>query len=150
LRPGRRIEILRGWNGHSKEVLMLVRRRKRHAGVMVAAVLVIAALALATTGIAKGGSKLSLRASPSGALKFNKKSLTAKAGTITFVMTNPKSSGLKHGIAVQGKGVDKDGPKVGPGKVSKLTVKLKKGTYTFYCPVDGHKNMGMKGKLVVK
>jgi uncharacterized cupredoxin-like copper-binding protein len=30
-----------------------------------------------------------------------------------------------------------------------VTVKLKKGTYTFYCPVDGHKAAGMKGKLVV-
>ena len=129
---------------------MLVRRRKGLAGVMIAAVLAIAALALATTGIAKGGSKLSLRASPTGALKFNKKSLTAKAGTVTIVMSNPKSSGLHHGIAVEGKGVDKDGPKVRPGKTSTLTVKLKKGTYTFYCPVDGHKNMGMKGKLVVK
>ena len=30
-----------------------------------------------------------------------------------------------------------------------MTVKLKKGTYTFYCPVDGHEAAGMKGKLVV-
>jgi uncharacterized cupredoxin-like copper-binding protein len=29
-------------------------------------------------------------------------------------------------------------------------VKLKKGRYTFYCPVPGHREAGMKGKLVVK
>ena len=27
---------------------------------------------------------------------------------------------------------------------------LKKGTYEFYCPVDGHKAAGMEGKVVVK
>ena len=30
-----------------------------------------------------------------------------------------------------------------------MTVTLKKGTYTFYCPVDGHEAAGMKGKLIV-
>ncbi len=129
---------------------MLERRRQALAGVIIAALLLAGALTLATSGIAKGGSKLKLRASATGALKFNKKSLTAKAGTVTIVMTNPKSSGLRHGIAVEGNGVDKDGPKVKPGKTSTVSVKLKKGTYTFYCPVDDHKGMGMKGKLVVK
>jgi uncharacterized cupredoxin-like copper-binding protein len=28
-------------------------------------------------------------------------------------------------------------------------VKLPKGKYEFYCPVDGHKQMGMKGELTV-
>jgi uncharacterized cupredoxin-like copper-binding protein len=28
-------------------------------------------------------------------------------------------------------------------------VTLKKGTYTFYCPVDSHAKAGMKGKLIV-
>ena len=30
-----------------------------------------------------------------------------------------------------------------------LTVKLKPGTYTFYCPVPGHEQAGMKGTLTV-
>jgi hypothetical protein len=31
-----------------------------------------------------------------------------------------------------------------------LTVNLAKtGSYTFYCPIDGHRQMGMKGTLVV-
>jgi plastocyanin len=93
---------------------------------------------------------LRLKASPSGALKFNKKKLSASRGTVTIVMTNPSSSGTKHGIAVEGKGVDKDGAIVKPGKNSTLTVKLKKaGKYEFYCPFDGHKAAGMKGTLTV-
>jgi uncharacterized cupredoxin-like copper-binding protein len=66
-------------------------------------------------------------------------------------MTNPKSSGQQHGIAVKGHGLDKDGKIVNPGKKSTVTVTLKKGkTYTFYCPVPGHEALGMKGKITVK
>jgi plastocyanin len=37
-----------------------------------------------------------------------------------------------------------------PGKVSTVTVTLKKGTYEYYCPVPGHKEAGMKGTLTVQ
>jgi plastocyanin len=93
---------------------------------------------------------LKLSASRTGALKFSKKTLSAKAGTVKLVMSNPSSSGLRHGIAVEGKGVDKDGPIVKPGKKSTLTVKLRKaGKYEFYCPFDSHKKLGMKGTLTI-
>ena len=64
-------------------------------------------------------------------------------------MTNPSGSGKKHGIAVEGHGVDKDGKSVSPGKKSRVSVKLKKGRYEFYCPFDGHKAAGMEGTLIV-
>src|SRR5437764_1273866 len=80
--------------------------------------------------------------------------LAAKAGKVTVKDVNPSSSGISHGIAVEGNGVDKDGTGgtsgVSPGKTATLTVTLKPGTYTFYCPVDGHKAAGMKGTLKVK
>jgi uncharacterized cupredoxin-like copper-binding protein len=96
---------------------------------------------------AASGKTLSLSADKSGKLKFNKSKLSAKHGKITVVMKNP--SGLPHAIAVEGHGVDKDGKTVQKGGASKVTVMLKKGTYEFYCPVDGHKAAGMKGKLVI-
>jgi hypothetical protein len=45
---------------------------------------------------------------------------------------------MPHGIAIEGNGVDKDGAVVQPGGTSTVTVRLKPGTYTFYCPVGDH------------
>jgi plastocyanin len=129
---------------------MLGSRRKALAGVLLAAAILVAALVVAAPGGAAGGHKLSLRASGSGALKFNKKTLTTSPGKATITLTNPSSSGLKHAVEVEGHGIEKKSKTIGPGKKASVTVRLKAGTYTFYCPVDGHKAAGMKGKVVVK
>ena len=95
-----------------------------------------------------GGESLKLAADPSGALKFDKTALSAKAGKVTITMDNPSS--VPHAVAVEGNGVDKDGETVTSGGKSTVSVDLKPGTYEFYCPVDGHKQAGMKGELTVK
>lgn len=97
---------------------------------------------------AGGSQNLQLSADPSGQLKFDKSTLQAKAGSVTITMDNP--SPVAHAVAVEGNGVDKDGNTVNMGGKSSITVTLKKGTYEFYCPVDGHKDAGMKGTLTVK
>ena len=94
-----------------------------------------------------GGQSLKLTADPGGALKFDKTSLTAKAGKVTVAMDNPSS--LPHAIEVEGKGQELKGDTVTKGGVSKVSGTLKPGTYDFYCPVDGHKAAGMKGTLTV-
>ncbi len=96
-----------------------------------------------------GASTVSLSADASGQLAFDKSSLSAKAGTVTIRMTNPSGSGIQHGIAIQGQGVNTSGKIVPPGGTSTLTVTLKPGTYTYYCPVPGHKAAGMMGTLTV-
>lgn len=90
---------------------------------------------------------LHLKADPSGALRFNVKSLSAKAGKVTLVMSNP--SQLSHSIAIQGAGVNAAGPVVGPNGTSTVTANLKPGKYTFYCTVPGHREAGMFGTLTV-
>jgi plastocyanin len=95
-----------------------------------------------------GGQTLKISADPGGALKFDKSSLTTKAGKVTIVMDNPSS--LPHAIEVEGKGMEIKGDTVTKGGVSKATGTLKAGTYEFYCPVDGHKQAGMKGTLTVQ
>ncbi len=96
------------------------------------------------------GSKVKLAADEEGKLYFNPTKLSAKAGKVTLVMNNPKTTGKMHGIAVEGQGVDKDGKVVGPGSSSTVTVSLKPGKYTFYCPVPGHRQGGMQGTLTVQ
>ena len=104
-----------------------------------------------SSGSSGGGgasTNLQLAADSSGQLKFDKSSLSAKAGNVTITMDNP--SPVQHAIAVDGNGVDKKGPTVGMGTKSTVTVSLKPGKYAFYCPVDGHRAAGMEGTLTVK
>jgi uncharacterized cupredoxin-like copper-binding protein len=106
----------------------------------------------ATSGSSGGGggasSNLSLAADSSGQLKFDKTSLSAKAGKVTITMDNP--SPLMHAVGIKGNGVDQDGNTVQMGGKSTVTADLKPGSYEFYCPVDGHEAAGMKGTLTVK
>jgi plastocyanin len=100
----------------------------------------------ASGGGGGGGEALTLAADKSQ-LKFDKSSLSAKAGKVTITMTNP--SPLQHDVAIEGGGVEEKGDTVGQGGKSTVSADLKPGTYTFYCSVDGHKAAGMKGTLTV-
>jgi uncharacterized cupredoxin-like copper-binding protein len=115
-------------------------------------VAVVVGAALTVTGATGAGAaaKLRLKADPGGDLKFNKRKLTGSPGKTTILMKNPASSGVDHGIEVEGNGVEKKGKVVDPGGTSRVTLKLKPGKYEYYCPVAGHKDLGMKGKLIVK
>jgi plastocyanin len=105
--------------------------------------------AATSTPAAPKGQVIHISADPGGALRFTQSKLTAKPGTVTLVMKNPTSAGMDHGISIEGHGVDADGPTVSAGSTSTVTATLKKGTYTYYCPVPGHKQAGMVGTLTV-
>jgi uncharacterized cupredoxin-like copper-binding protein len=108
------------------------------------------AATFALTSVAEAaGTTLHLTANPQGMLMFNTKSLKAKAGKVTIVLTNPKTSGVPHGISITGHGVNAKSKVVGPGKTTSVTATLKKGSYTFYCQVPGHEAAGMKGTLKI-
>lgn len=94
-----------------------------------------------------GRQVINIAADPSGALKFNKSSLSAKSGKLSIVMDNP--SDVPHAIEVEGNGIEIEGQTVTKGGVSKASGNLKPGSYEFYCPVDSHKQAGMKGTLTV-
>src|SRR5262245_23801312 len=114
----------------------------RRARLTLLLVVVAAAAVLSLAAVTSAASNLGIAASKTQ-LKFNKKTLTAKAGKVTIVMANPST--FPHAIAVKGKGKNVKGKTVGQGKTSRVTLTLKKGTYTFYCPVPGHEAAGMKG-----
>jgi plastocyanin len=95
----------------------------------------------------KAGSSLALTSDPTGLLAYNTKQLTAKAGTVTITMTN--MSPLEHNVTIaQGSTILGSTPSFKGGSKA-LTLKLKPGTYTFYCSVPGHRQAGMEGTLSV-
>jgi plastocyanin len=98
-----------------------------------------------------GGGKaqtLKLSADPGGALKFDKSSLTAKAGKVTIVLDNPSS--LPHAVEIEGNGMEESSDTIDKGETTKVTATVKSGEYEYYCPVDGHKAAGMEGTLTVQ
>jgi uncharacterized cupredoxin-like copper-binding protein len=97
-----------------------------------------------------GQRTLHVSADAHGKPRFHPDRLSARPGTVTIVMRNPRSSGMMHAVSIEGHGVDKDGKTVKPGGTSSVTARLKKGSYEFYCPVDGHRQAGMKGGITVR
>ena len=71
-----------------------------------------------------------------------------KAGTVTFSVKNDGTT--THALEVEGPSGEKKTSDISPGSSATLEVKLDKaGKYEFYCPIDGHKQMGMKGEVTV-
>lgn len=96
---------------------------------------------------AKGGTLL-MPADPNGQLSYITKVASAPAGALEIDSKNASST--PHDIAVEGNGVNEKGETVSNGGVSKISVTLKPGEYTYYCSLPGHREGGMLGKLTVK
>ena len=128
----------------------------RRLAALLAAVAALGAAALfarstSPAGAASTTTAVHLRANAQGKLRFSRaKIVVAHAGRVSISMVNPGTSGKPHAIAIEGHGLDKDGKIVQPGSTSRVSVRLRKGTYEFYCPVGSHKAAGMKGKLIVR
>jgi plastocyanin len=113
----------------------------------VVGVAAVVAAALAAVSLAFAGSTTLKLTAGKTSLTYNKKTLTAKAGKVTILMTNP-SPIFQHNVAIKGNGVKVKGKVVGRGKTSTVTANLKPGKYTFYCTVPGH-SVTMHGTLIV-
>jgi plastocyanin len=79
----------------------------------------------------------------------------SKPGTYAFKAEDEGST--QHSLTIEGKGLKGQGGEatlkqvLSSGQNGVLTVTFQKaGTYEMYCPVDGHEQIGMKGKVVVK
>ena len=106
-----------------------------------------------TTGGASGG-VIKTVAIKESEFKLSPSSVTlSKPGTYAFKAENNGS--VQHSLTIEGKGVKGDEVELeqalSPGQSGVLRVTFQKsGTYEMYCPVDGHEQEGMKGKVVVK
>lgn len=96
-----------------------------------------------------GGQALKVETDPNGQLAYTQKTLSAKAGNVTVDFNN--SQALSHDVAIE----DSSGKTVGKTELvaessASTAVKLKPGTYHYYCTVPGHREAGMEGTLTVK
>jgi uncharacterized cupredoxin-like copper-binding protein len=116
---------------------------------------------LALTGCGGGGGKSGSSdggnaAAPQQTVSISEKEFsltpsTAKVAgpkTVAFKVTN--NGQIAHALEIEGNGVEEETDTIQPGQSATLTVKLSKaGSYEMYCPIDGHKDKGMKGEITV-
>ena len=106
--------------------------------------------ALAAAAVILGAGASAVVASPSHSqattikvtakeFSFALSSKSAKAGAVTFVITNKGK--LQHDFKIAGKKT----PLISPGKTATLKVTIKKGSNPYMCTVPGHAAAGMKG-----
>jgi plastocyanin len=95
-----------------------------------------------------GGATLDFSAPADGSLEFDQADATAKAGRVTVTFANP--SQVPHAVEIEGNGVEEETEEVTDGDAPPIEVDLKPGSYTFYCPVPGHREAGMEGTLTVE
>ncbi|MGW2717631.1 plastocyanin/azurin family copper-binding protein [Streptomyces sp. NPDC001492] len=121
-----------------------------------AAALVLAACSSGGGGGGGGGSASSGASKASGTrvtvteteygLKLSRSSFTA--GTYTFVADNKGK--ITHALSIDGPGVEDARTKnIQGGQEANVTVTLKKGSYDLYCPITGHKQLGMNTHIQV-
>ena len=74
---------------------------------------------------------------------------TVPAGKITFQIKNEGQ--MTHGFFVRGNGVQQGAPDIPVGQSGTLSLTLKPGSYTVYCPLAdlSHRKAGMLTTLVV-
>ena len=108
-----------------------------------------------TKAVSPGGGSAASGAASGGSLtvketdfKLDPTNLDVKdPGAVTITVKNDGQT--THALEVEGQGLEKKTSGIAPGATATLTVTLKKGTYEWYCPIDGHKKLGMKGTIKV-
>jgi uncharacterized cupredoxin-like copper-binding protein len=73
---------------------------------------------------------------------------TLTAGRVAFNVENGGKE--NHAFEIEGNGVHSKTNELTRGNTASLEVDLKPGTYTIYCPVDGHRGKGMEKTVTVK
>lgn len=100
---------------------------------------------------AAGAPTLDIVAAPNPATEWTKTEYEAKAGVVNISFTGPPNS--NHNLALVGPGAPYPllwgDPTGAPADHLTYAVELQKGTYTFYCAVQGHRAAGMEGKITV-
>lgn len=112
------------------------------AAVAVAVILAVAGVAAATASSTTVAGKAVVISATNA--RFSATTLTAEHGTVTVDFTN--NDLFWHTFTVPGLGVDIRTPVKGHTRVS---FNAAAGSYEFFCAIPGHKQIGMRGTLVI-
>jgi plastocyanin len=124
--------------------------------ILLAASCLLAAVTACSSGSAPSTGTPGSGASPTGAtVTVGEREFTLTPartqltpGTYTFVAQNVGTIG--HALAIAGPGVSPtQTPVIPPGGQALMTVNLQQGAYELWCPVDGHKALGMDTHIQV-
>jgi plastocyanin len=77
---------------------------------------------------------------------FDPDQLTAPSGRVEFILANRGED--PHTFVIEGIGFKLRAFE--PGEIDSGTVRLDPGTIAFYCDIEGHREAGMEGVLVVE
>jgi plastocyanin len=113
------------------------------AAVALAAILVLGGVGAATASSTSASGKAIVVSATNA--RFSATTLTADHGTITVDFTN--NDLFWHTFTVPALGIDIRAPVKGHGQVS---VNAPAGSYEFFCAIPGHKQIGMRGTLVIQ
>ncbi|KPI03683.1 hypothetical protein OV450_4502, partial [Actinobacteria bacterium OV450] len=72
---------------------------------------------------------------------------TFTPGPYTFALRN--TGHHEHALEIEGPGGEQRSKTLAPGVSGTLGITLKEGAYELYCPVDGHRDLGMKTQITV-
>ncbi len=127
-----------------------MRFHRQRTAIVAAGVAVALALAGAAVAVAAGGS------AATATIKVTEREYhiglsvkTGKAGKVTFVVHNAGKIVHKLDLAGAGLKTTVRVPSLAPGTTRRVTVTLKGGTLSLWCPVPGHAALGMKTSLKV-
>ena len=108
----------------------------------------LGSLALAVGGPAGASTKSTTVKAIETEFKIALSKKTFSPGKYTFVAENKGK--ITHALAISGPGLKNAAtPDIAPGKSLDLKVTLKNGKYDIFCPVPGHKQLGMNVDVTV-
>ncbi len=104
--------------------------------------LLAAVLAVSIVGVVQAQSVVTMSMME---FAFQPETVRTSSGSVTF---NARNDGqFPHNIQLDGQAAPLFANNLNAGETATATVNLAPGTYTFYCPVDGHRERGMVGTL---